>query len=51
LEWKSPPISDVSYLARCIFADENTRRCTLIIKDWFGRVLLEQESSAVRRTD
>jgi hypothetical protein len=51
LEWKSPPISDVSYLGRCIFPDESTRRCTLIIKSWFGKVLLEQESTAVRRTD
>ena len=51
LEWKSPPISDVSYLARCIFSDESTRRCTLIVKAWFGKVLLEQESTAVRRID
>jgi Protein of unknown function (DUF1579) len=51
LEWKSPPISDVSYLGRCIFSDESTRRCNLIIKAWFGKVLLEQESTAVRRID
>jgi hypothetical protein len=51
LEWKSPPISDVSYLGRCIFADESTRRCSLIVKAWFGKVLLEQESTAVRRID
>ena len=51
LEWKSPPISDVSYLGRCIFSNERTRRCTLIVKAWFGKVLLEQESTAIRRID
>ena len=51
LEWKSPPISDVSYLGRCIFSEESSRRCTLIVKAWFGKVLLEQESTAVRRID
>jgi len=51
MEWKSPPLSDVSYHGRCTFTDENSRRCTLILKNWFGRVLLEQESSAVRRND
>ena len=51
MEWKNPPQWDVSYRGRCTFPDENTRRCTLIMKDWKGKVLLEQESSAVRRRD
>jgi hypothetical protein len=51
MEWKNPPQLDISYQGRCIFPDENTRRCTLIMKDWMGKVLLEQESSAVRRND
>ena len=51
IEWKNPPQWDISYRGRCIFPDENTRRCTLIMKDWKGKVLLEQESSAVRRND
>jgi Protein of unknown function (DUF1579) len=51
MEWKNPPQSDVSYRGRCVLPDESTRRCTLAIKDWVGRVLLEQESSAVRRND
>ncbi len=49
MEWTSPALSDVSYHARCSFPDASTRRCTLIIKNWFGKVLLEQETSAVRR--
>jgi hypothetical protein len=49
LEWKNPPQWDVAYHGRCIFPDDNTRRCTLIMKDWKGRVLLEQETSAIRR--
>ena len=51
MEWKSPPQWDVLYHGRCVFPDENTRSCTLILKDWKGKVLLEQEASAVRRRD
>jgi hypothetical protein len=48
MEWKSPALLDVSYHSRCSFPDANTRRCTLILKNWFGKVLLEQETTAVR---
>jgi hypothetical protein len=51
IEWKSPPLLDVSYQARCMFPDDNTRRCTLVLKNWIGKVLLEQETSAARRND
>jgi hypothetical protein len=51
LEWKSPPLLDVSYQGRCTFLDDNTRRCTTMIKNWLGKVLLEQESNSVRRND
>jgi Protein of unknown function (DUF1579) len=51
IEWKSPPLTDVSYQARCMFPDDNTRRCTLVLKNWIGKVLLEQETSAARRND
>jgi Protein of unknown function (DUF1579) len=51
MEWKSPLLLDVSYQARCMFPDDNTRRCTLVIKNWLGKVLQEQDSSAVRRND
>ena len=50
MEWKSPPLLDLSYQARCIL-DDNTRRCTLVVKNWLGRVQFEQESIAVRRND
>jgi Protein of unknown function (DUF1579) len=50
MEWKSPPLLDVSYQARCTL-DDNTRRCTLVLKNWLGKVLLEQESIATRRND
>lgn len=49
MEWKSPPQMDISYSGRCLFPNENTRRCTVLVKDWKGRVLLEQESTAMRR--
>jgi Protein of unknown function (DUF1579) len=51
MEWKSPPLLDVSYQGRCTFTDDNTRRCTLVLKNWLGKVLLEQDSSSVRRND
>jgi len=51
MEWKSPLLLDVSYQTRCTFPDDNTRRCTLVIKNWLGKVLQDQESSAVRRND
>jgi hypothetical protein len=51
MEWKNPAGWDISYRGRCSFSDENTRHCTMIQKDWKGKVLLEQEWSAVRRDD
>ena len=51
MEWKSPPLLDVSYQGRCTFTDDNTKRCTLVLKNWLGKVLLEHESSSVRRND
>jgi uncharacterized protein DUF1579 len=51
MTWENPPQMDITYRLRCIFPDDNNRRCTLITKDWKGKVLIEQESSAVRRKD
>lgn len=51
MDWKSPGEWDISYQSRCLFPDASTRRCTLIIKNWKGKVLLEQEWIAVRRDD
>lgn len=47
--WKNPPQLSTSYLSRCEFPDERTRRCHSLVKDWKGTVLLDQEASAVRR--
>jgi hypothetical protein len=51
MEWKIPPLLDVSYRARCTLTDDNNQRCTLVLKNWLGKVLLEQDSSAIRRND
>jgi len=51
MTWDNPPQMDLSYRGRCTFPDDNTRRCTVLVKDWKGKVLLEQETSAVRRKD
>jgi hypothetical protein len=49
LEFKNPPGADLYYNTVVAFPDERTRRWTLIIKNWKGQVLLQQEGSAVRR--
>jgi len=49
MEWKNPSGWDINYLSRCLFPDKNTRRCSLIMKDWKGKVLLEQAWTAVRK--
>ncbi len=51
MEWKNPAGLDISYRGQCLFPDRNTRRCTLTMKNWRGNVLLEQETTVVRRTD
>jgi uncharacterized protein DUF1579 len=47
--WKNPPGAPVEYVSRCVFPDNKVRRCTSTVKDWKGKVLLEQEVSAARR--
>ena len=49
LEFRNPPNSDIYYNTSVIFSDKLTRRWTVIVKDWTGRIILEQEGSAVRR--
>lgn len=49
LEFKSPPASDIYYNTVIVFPDAQTRHWTLIIKDWKGQVVLQQEGRAVRR--
>ena len=51
LEWKNPPDSDLAYVTRVVFTDDRTRRWTVLVKDWKGTVLVQQEGSAVRRRD
>lgn len=51
MEWENPPQFDISYQSRCTFPDENSRQCTLIMKDWKGSVLQELKWSASRLSD
>ena len=51
MEWINPSGLDISYRSLCKFPDLDTRRCTLIVKDWKGAVLSELEWSATRRRD
>jgi hypothetical protein len=48
MEFKSPPSSEIYYRTRVLFADNGTRRWALIVKDWTGKVILQQEGQAVR---
>jgi hypothetical protein len=49
LEWKSGLVSKVIYASRCSFPDARSRHCVTTAKDLFGRVVLAQESVALRR--
>lgn len=49
IEWKSPPLLPVSHVTRCSFVDARTRRCHTLVKDFVGKVMLEQEYTARRR--
>ncbi len=51
MEWKNLPNSDIIYLTREVFPDEKTRHWSLVVKDWKGSVLQQQEGRAVRRGD
>jgi hypothetical protein len=51
MEWENPSGWDIVYRSRCHFPDRDNRHCTLIMKDWKGKVLLETEWRAVRRAD
>ena len=49
IEWKSLPLMQLSYVMRCVFPDARTRQCHTLVKDFMGRVLLEQDYTARRR--
>lgn len=49
LEWKNEAGANIQYLIRCTFVERNQRQCTALAKDWKGKVLLDQETVAVRR--
>lgn len=51
LEWKNPPNSDLIYNTKVVFPGDGTRHWTVLVKDWKGTVLLQQEGRAVRRSD
>lgn len=51
MEWKNPPNSDISYHTVLVFPGDGLREWTLIVKDWKGSVLLQQQGKAVRRGD
>lgn len=48
MEWESPREWDIHYKSQCFFPNENTRNCTMVMKDWKGKVILEQEWTATR---
>lgn len=51
MEWRNLPNSDISYHTLVVFPDDKTRHWTLIVKDWKGSVLQQQEGRAVRLRD
>ena len=51
MEWKNPPNSNISYNSRVVFRGDGVRHWTVLVKDWKGTVLLQQDGRAVRRSD
>lgn len=49
LEWKNPKGLDVIYRTQCVFPSKNVRSCKMVLKNWAGQVLLEQEWIATRK--
>jgi len=49
MTWKSLPTDVVSYATSCTFESATTERCSVLVKNWMGAVLLEQEPVAIRR--
>lgn len=50
MTWENPKEWDIAYHSRCHFPDRDNRSCTLLIKDWKGKVLLDLEWRAQRRS-
>ena len=50
MEWTNPANADISYLTRVVF-DNDALSWTVLVKDWQGKVLLQQEGRAGRRND
>jgi hypothetical protein len=51
MEWENPENWDVVYKSRCHFPDRDSRHCSLNMKDWKGKVLLDLKWRATRRDD
>lgn len=49
--WKNPQNSDISYRTVVEFPDNRTRRWTVTVRDWAGKILVEQNGFAERRND
>ena len=48
MTWKSVPTDPVSYAIACTFDSPVSERCTTLVKNWAGMVMLEQDSVSVR---
>lgn len=49
MHWKNPPFVPVIYRLDCDYSDPNKSHCVTLVKTMVGKVLLDQESTAVRR--
>ena len=49
--WTNPANTDIYYNTQVDFPDDDTRRWSVLVKDWKGTVILEQEGVATRRSD
>lgn len=51
MDWKNPSGLDINYRSRCRFPSNDRRECYMLVKDWKGKVILEMEWTAERRSD
>jgi hypothetical protein len=49
MRWTNPPFVALSYRLDCDYSDPTRHRCTSVVKNMVGKVVLDQETVAVRR--
>lgn len=49
MHWTNPPFVALGYRLDCDYSDPRRHRCTTLVKNMVGKVVLDQETIATRR--